>query len=332
MTQCSSIRAKTHPEEPCTAKAKPGSEWCGRHASSCVRFVAPPTVTTGAVTTGAAVTTPPVATAAPIFRAWRRWLVRRAGPLAFCRSEANNPFDFFSSDPVEEIPLRDFISFVDTDGKGYVMDVKSAVSLVDHAKTSGETPTNPFNRAPLPTLFLRRLARATKVAGAIGWETLKPKTETEKLSLAATDLFRSMEDLGYYTDPSWILDLTRCQLQQLYIELADIWYHRAGLSGTDRGRIVPLPARAFPLPVTTVLIMQPKALKPLLIEVCRTLVATATARSDKQLGAMYILGALSLVCQATGVGYPWLTDMFSPGVSRIVGSSVQILHPGVLAY
>jgi hypothetical protein len=319
-TQCSSIRAKTHTEERCTAKARPGSEWCGRHASSCVRFA------------GVAVATAAPAAARPIFRAWRRWLARRTGPLAFCRSEANNPFDFFSSDPVEEIPLRDFISFVDTDGKGYVMDVKSAISLVDHAKKSGETPTNPFNRAPLPALFLRRLARATSTA-TVGWETLKPKTEAEKLSLAATDLFRAMEDLGYYTDPAWILDLSRCQLQQLYIELADIWYHRAGLSGTDRSRIVPLPSRAFPLPVTTVLIMQSKALKPFLIDICRTLVATATVRSDKQLGAMYILGALSIVCSATGVGYPWLTEMFSPGVTRIVGGvSVQILHPGVLAY
>jgi hypothetical protein len=274
------------------------------------------------------------ATAAPaaqkIHGAWRRWIARRAGPLAFCRSEANNPFDFFSSDPVEEIPLRDFISFVDTDGKGYVMDIKSAVSLLDHAKKSGETPTNPFNRAPLPALFQKRITRHHGISA--GWESLKPQTETEKLSLAATDLFRSMEDLGYYTDPAWILDLSRAQLQQLYIELADIWYHRAGLSGSDRVRIVPPPYRAFPLPVTTVLVMQPKALKPLLIDVCRSLVTTAGVRSDKQLGAMYILGALSIVCPATGVGYPWLTEMFSPGVTRITGGAVQILHPGVLAY
>ncbi len=265
---------------------------------------------------------------------WRRWIARRAGPLVFCRSEANNPFDFFSSDPVEEIPLRDFVSFVDTDGKGYVMDIKSATSLIDHAKKSGETPTNPFNRAPLPALFRRRVAARGGAGG--GWEALKPKSETEKLSLSATDLFRSMEDLGYYTDPAWILDLNRGQLQQLYIELADIWYHRAGLSGSDRVRIVPPPYRAFPLPVTTVLVMQPKALKPLLIDVCRSLVTTAAARSDKQLGAMYILGALSIVCPATGVGYPWLTEMFSPGVTRLIsgsgGATVQILHPGVLAY
>jgi hypothetical protein len=78
--------------------------------------------------------------------------------------------------------------------------------------------------------------------------------------------------------------------------------------------------------------MQPKALKPLLIDVCRSLVTTAGVRSDKQLGAMYILGALSIVCPATGVGYPWLTEMFSPGVTRITGGAVQILHPGVLAY
>lgn len=329
-TQCASIRAKTHPEERCTAKAKTGSEWCGRHASSCVRFVpAPPSAAPAA-----AVAPSPASTSAAtntIFAAWRRWLVRRSGPLVLCRAEANNPYDFFSSDPVEEIPLRDFVSFVDTDGKGYAMDVKSAISLLDHAKKSGETPLNPFNRAPLPAHFLRRVARVSK--GTTGWETLKPKTEAEKLSLAATDLFRTLEDLGYYTDPAWILDLGRSRLQALYIELADIWYHRAGLNGVQRLRIVPSPHRAFPLPVTTVLIMQPKALRPLLIDVCRTLVTTAVERADKQLGAMYILGALSIVCPATGIGYPWLTDMFSPGVTRVLDSnSVQILHPGVLAY
>jgi hypothetical protein len=322
-TQCASIRSKTHPGERCTAKARSGTEWCGRHTSSCVRFVGPtPTVLVPAPTGNAAQT---------IFTAWRRWLARRAGPLVFCRSEANNPFDFFSSDPVEEIPLRDFISFVDLDGKGYAMDIKSATSLIEHAKKSSETPMNPFNRSPLPSAFLTRVRRHCSVGG---WETLKPKSEAEKLSLAATDLFRTMEDLGYYTDPAWLLDLSRPQLQQLYIELADIWYHRAGLSGTDRLRIVPPPRRAFPLPVTTVLAMQPRALRPLLIETCTSLVSTAAIRSDKQLGAMYILGALSIVCPATGIGYPWLTEMFSPGVTRIhpVTASLQILHPGVLAY
>jgi hypothetical protein len=266
-----------------------------------------------------------------IFRVWRRWLARRAGPLLWARAESNNPYDFFSSDPVVEIPLRDVVSFVDADRKGYIMDIKSATSLLEHAAKSGEPPTNPFNRAPLPALFLHRVAlHGPRIKG---WAALIPKTEAQALGLAATDVFRHFDDLGYYTDPAWFLELSRAQLQQLYIEIADIWYHRATLSGADRARIVPPPARTLPMPVTTVLVMTQKALQKVLLESCRLLVSASSAKPDRQLGAMYVLGALAIVSGRTAVAYPWLAEMFTPGITRILPSGqVSVLHPSVLVY
>jgi hypothetical protein len=325
--QCTSIRAKGHPEERCSCKALDGDEWCGRHLTQKdhvryvekIQHVIAPLIHSFPKNASAAATI--------ILRAWNRWIARRAGPLLHFRKESNNPFDFFSSDPVEEISIRDFISFVDK-GKGYIMDVKSATSLLKHAKKSGEESSNPFNRAPLPVIFYRRLAlhRTTST-----WKSLEGLSEAQKLSLATTDTFRAFEDLGYYTDPQWFIDLTPQQLQRLYIELADIWYHRAGLNNVDKARIVP-GKNPFPIPVSTVLIMKQKALRPLLLDTCKTLVSTATAKSDKQLGLMYVIGSLAIVSSGAAVAYPWLVDMFSPGVSRIVGGSLQILHPSVMAY
>lgn len=283
--------------------------------------------------------------AAPIFRAWRRWIARRAGPLLWARTEANNPFDFFSADPVTEIPLRDILSFVDATGKGYIMDIKSAVSLVEHAATNNETPMNPFNRAALPPSFHRRIelhaARpkskkkdTSKVAQPTGWEGLKATTEAQTFSLAVTDLFRAIEDLGYYTDPAWFMALTQVGLQRLYIELADIWNHRATLSPADRARIVPTAAgRVFPMSVQAALIMQQKALRPLLLGTCQKLVSAAPNRADKQLGVMYVLGALATVSAGAATAYPWLVEMFAlGGVTRVVNGQLIILHPSVLAY
>lgn len=267
------------------------------------------------------------AAATKIRAAWDRWIARRAGPLLHFRAESNNPYDFFSSDPVEEIPLCDFISYVDG-GKGYIMDVKSVASLLDHAQKSGETPTNPFNRAPLPALFLRRLARHGKTKL---WEGLKPATEEQALNLRATDVFRAIEDLGYYTTPDWFMGLSRLQLQQLYIELADIWNHRAGLSNADRARICPT-GNPFAVPVMTALVMQQRALRPLLLDTCKALVATASARADRQLGVMYVLGSMSLTTDAAATAYPWLVDMFSPGAARILGGRLQVVHAAVLSY
>ena len=352
---CVSIRAKGHPEDRCPNKPLAGREWCGKHdkQSGRIRYAALPvgggagaSPVEGSVIEHAM--TPPkrvvkekalakastpvdrdtaAAAVAKIHHTWNRWISRRAGPLLHFREESNNPYDFFSSDPVEEIPLHDFISYVDG-GKGYIMDVKSVTSLIDHAEKSGETATNPFNRAPLPAHFLRRLALHGKTPL---WEGLKPATEEQALALRTTDVFRAIEDLGYYTTPDWFVALSRVQLQQLYIELADIWFHRAGLSNADRVRICP-GVNPFPLPVSTTLIMQQKALRPLLLDTCKALVTTAAARADKQLGVMYVLGSLSLTTGAAATAYPWLVDMFSPGAARILGGQLQVVHASVLTY
>lgn len=234
-----------------------------------------------------------------------------------------------------EIPLRYFISYVDSDRKGYIMDSRSVISLIDHATKSGAGEvTNPFNRAPFPALFLRRLSRQGYTPPQ---ETLKPVTAEQAFQLEVTDTFRAFEDLGYYTDPGWFLSLSRPQLQQLYMELADIWYHRAMLSSADRSRIVP-EDRPLPVPVSTVLVMTHKALQRTAIKACRLLVTSAAARSDRQLGAMYVLGALSLVSAGAGFAYSWLVEMFSPGVTRLLThpvtgvQTVQVSHPMVLSY
>jgi hypothetical protein len=273
-----------------------------------------------------------LAAAATIRRVWSRWLARRAGPLLWIREESNNPFDFFSADPVGEIGIGDVVSFVSAN-KGYIMDIKSAVSLIEHAAKAGTTPENPFTREPLSALFMKRvdLHASGKAKKKAGWVLLQPTTDAQKLALATTDVFSMIEELGYYTDPSWFTELSRRQLQQIYLELADIWFHRATLSVADRLRIVP-DRSPFGVPVSTALIMQQKALRPLILATCKLLVSAAPARADKQLGVMYVLGALSVVSPGAGVAYPWLVDMFSPGVTRIVGSELIVLHPSVLAY
>jgi hypothetical protein len=209
------------------------------------------------------------------------------------------------------------------------MDIKSAISLLEHAAKTGEVPENPFNRAALPAIFLKRVA--LHAAGKKAWAPLQPMSDTQKLTLATTDVFRLIEDLGYYTDPSWFMDLSRQELQRFYMELADIWFHRASLSPADRQRIVP-GRNPFGVPVSTSLIMQQKALRPLILATCLAIVSAAPVRSDKQLGVMYVLGSLSIVSAGAGVAYPWLVEMFSPGVTRIVGSELVVLHPSVLAY
>jgi hypothetical protein len=340
--QCVAPRSKTHTGERCPHPARPGSEWCGLHAKAGARFVAAaaaPGVASSAATISLApeVLSPDNA-ATCIYRAWSRWLARRAGPLLRYREESNNPYDFYSSDPVAEIPLRYFVSYVDSDRKGYIMDSRSVASLFAHAASSGSTGgvLNPFNRAPFPETFLRRLNRHGKTATQ---ETLQAValTPEQAFNLEVTDTFRHFEDLGYYTDPGWFLSLNRLDLQRLYMELADIWYHRAMLSHADRMRIVPGGA-GLPIPVRTVMIMTHKALRYTVLRSFAALAASAPARSDRQTGVMYVLGSLALVSPGAGFAYPWLTEMFAPGVTRLYTNPetgeqvIRVSHAAVMGY
>lgn len=331
-----SIRGKQYPHERCASRPIAGTDWCGKHKATQVRFLTPILIESKEneiqlLSPRSLRSEDPVdimMAANTIRRSWQLWQSRKAGPLLHFKEESNNPFDFFSSDPIAEIPRRDFVSFVDA-GKGYIMDIKSVSSLLDHAKKNNELPLNPFNRSPLTAVFLRRLARRKKDKIVL-WSGLEATSDSQKVALATTDLFRALEDLGNYTDPAWFSDLSRFQLQQLYIELADIWYHRATLSAADRARIVPV--RVFRLPVTTVLVMPTKGLRPLLLETCTLLVSSAAAKSDRQLGGMYVLGSLAIIHEPVSVAFPWLVEMFSPGATRIIGGQLRVSHPSVLAY
>lgn len=347
MNICASIRGKANPGERCNYPKLNDSEWCGRHGkqSNKIRWSPPEETIVQSQSQSQIKDTAPytntiVSTiehridvsshALRIFGAWRRWLARRAGPALWFREESNNPFDFYSSDTIQEVPIGRFISFVDG-GKAYCMDSKSAASLLQHAATNHEEALNPFNRAPLPAVFLRRLKRHGKI---VSWEGLTAVSDVQQATLHTTDLFRLLEDLGNYTDPSWLLDLTRVQLQQLYIELADIWFHRAQLVQSDRSRIVPPTntTKLFRMPVPTVLVMTDRALRPLLMETCRLMISSAASNSDRQLGATYLLGALSLVSYPAAVAYPWLLEAFYPGVTRIQAGKLVIHHESVLMY
>jgi len=312
------------PGERCPSKPLAGGEWCGKHKGTQIRFAAPPAAAVAAA--AAASPTDKRGAAIKIFQTWRRWLAHRAGPVLWFREESNNHADFFSGDLVTEIPLKEIVSFVEA-GKGYIMDIKSAVALLEHSAEAKEPALNPFNRAPLSALFLRRVALHKSKA----WAPLKAMTESQIFTMGVTDVFRDIEDLGYYTDPSWFIDLGRVGLQRLYIELADIWYHRASLTAADRHRIVPT-GKPIAIPVSTALVMNLKALRHNVLLTCKMLTSAAPARSDRQLGIMYVLGALSLVSAGASTAYPWLVEMFSPGITRIIGAELAVLHPSVLAY
>ena len=150
-------------------------DWCGKHKTTQVRFglasdLASDLASAKAKAKGGAgsdaiqhIVTPiktkrepskmaPDVAIAVLHRTWSRWIARRAGPLLHFREESNNPFDFFTGDPITDITIGHFVSFVDT-GKGYVMDITSAVKLIEHEQKRQRHPPIPLRvpRCPTPS-------------------------------------------------------------------------------------------------------------------------------------------------------------------------------------
>ena len=334
MNQCASIRGNKYPDERCSSKSKLHSEWCGKHCVSMIRFKNSIEIVHTIQKNqqneqqSRKEYNPDINKCVTrIQHVWRRWISSRAGPLLWFRELSNNPCDFFSSDQVTDIPMGDIVSFA-SKSIGYIMDIKSAISLVAHATKLQTPPLNPFNREQLPAIFLERINRHTKKSG---WKTLTPMSRTQIMSLAVTDLFRIMEDMGNYTDPLWFLDLNALQLQRFYIELIDIWKYRAELSPIDRLRIVPDSngyGNPFTVSVSSIRkFQQLDVLREILIATCKKLITSAVVRADRHLGTMYVLGALSIVSPAAGAGNPWLVESFSPGVTNIVNNALVLMYP-----
>lgn len=291
--------------ERCTNRAKRGTEWCGKHCSTQVRFAAPPLAP--ALAAPALAPAPPAPDRAPapppplaasrhaariICRAIFRWISRRAGPIAWCRERSNNPSDFYTYEPIETIPVTKLISFVDG-CHGYCMELESARELLASTSDSNpdSNPMNPYTQRPLTKVCIARIQRHGTVAKKV---CVQQRTYV--------DLCCIMGDLGYYTDPSWFTDSTTAQVRGIYLELCRIWQFYPGISDS-------LKAHVKLIPTVDILTAPEPTMRKELHTACESLL-TSAERDDNQLGVMFIIGALTGVLRIVQSAYPDISDMF----------------------
>ena len=282
---CNSIRSKSLPLERCTNRAKPGIDWCGKHATTCVRYTSAPTPTPVLlVESKNAMRT--------IQKAIVRWIARRAGPLAWFREQSNNPTDFYTYESVAQIRVSQLVSFVD--GRhGYCMEVDSVRVLLEHSTLSSSIPVNPYTNVPLSPLCIARLNMHI-----VQRRSVKARPQT------FTDLCSIMNELEYYTDPAWFAYSSNTQIRRIYLELYAIWLRFPGISNAERARVKPLFLTSHDIQT-----QKESVVRTSLLSVCERLL-TGTNRGDKQQGALFIVGAMTKVLLVVQTAYPDIAEMF----------------------
>ncbi len=302
-TQCASVRNKKNHTERCLNRAKEDKEFCGVHLKNSVRWVSNDAL---------------VGKVSKIQNWYRQKMIYRNvffhGPGFYNRAECVNSEDFFSTEALKDISNNLFFSFRDaSENLLYAFDIRSFNMLSQKSAEKNESTKNPYTRSIISLAVIEKAQRLItwrrQRKMELSWVPTVAITPEQGWRMKVVDIFVMMEELQYGADPEWFIALTLMGQKRFYLNLLDIWQHRAGLSQADRERIVPVPQQLFHWGITRVTsIQQLSTIRTTNSYIMKKMVSSAADRSDRVLGAMYILTALTQVSPEAAEAFPWLFE------------------------
>jgi hypothetical protein len=246
---------------------------------------------------------------------------RRQGPARWNTAVATNTTDFYSMENISSISGEALFSYYNKKDKMiYAFDIKSLTSLLEKTNVDDKSPPqNPYNRQEIEEDIIKKINTYVRWCRRNGvdtrWTPIEPQTPDQLFQIKVTDLFQKIDELNYYTNPEWFIKMSIDNHRCFYVELHDIWNHRAELSQSVRLEIIPPPARPFKTPVREVVALKSiDVLRKLNMDIIRMFISAAVARPDRILGAMYVVTAMTLVSKQCAEMYPWLFESAHPGI------------------
>lgn len=240
-----------------------------------------------------------------IQRYYRKYLnnkiLKIRGPGFFDRKICLNDYDFYTCVDKMEIDNAYFISYQDNKNFVYCFDIRSLIKLNEHS--DGKIPINPYNLSEIPislienTLYIiKQLKQNNQYEDFEEPEMTPEQLHKDKI----IKIFHKLDELDNHTKPDWFTKLTLKNLNKFYNILYDIWYYRAGLTDKLRNCIVP-GNNLFKLSQAQLLHYKDrKKVQSIILGVMDRLIISAETRSDRVLGSLYVLTALSEVSHECG--------------------------------
>jgi hypothetical protein len=323
--QCASVKSKKNHSERCRNLAKEEKEFCGFHLKNAVRWVSPeaqiPMIT-------------------KIQNWYRQKMIYRNihfhGIGFYNRSVCVNSEDFFSTEAIKDISNNSFFSYRDaSENLLYAFDIRSIFMLSQKATEKHESTKNPYTRSVVLPNIIEKVQRLVtwrrKRKMELSWVSTVAITPEQGWRMKVVEIFVQMEELQYGADPEWFIALSLGGQKRFYLNLLDIWQHRAGLSQVDRERIVPSPQQLFHWGISRVTaIQQLSTIRTTNSYIMKKMISSAEDRNDKVLGAMYILTALTQVCPQAAEAFPWLFESAADSQQWVIAVLNQIQIPNIL--
>ena len=243
---------------------------------------------------------------------------RVSGPACLKRKMCVNDTDFISLDPIDNISFYQFFSYTDENNHIHGFDIKSLNNWMLKQK---KKVTNPYTRNLIPKDIINNMKLFIRLSKLLGFpldihiSPHQPIQTNGTYETRVVNVFQTIDDLGNYTNPDWFLSLSRFQKTRFIRELYDIWFYRLELTNDIRRNICPRgnPFRRFALNLQIdIIAVSEDILNKFILSVIEEFVYYGIGDEFKNLGASYILTALTLVNQDVANALPWLYHSVVP--------------------
>jgi len=250
-----------------------------------------------------------------------RKLCKMKGPAVMNRKICVNNEDFATLDDIKEINFSQFYSY--TENNENLIDKQHVYgfdicSLYNYLIKNRNNSKNPYTRSKFPSsiiLDLRKIIRYTKflnIPMTIKFDE-QPQQVNELNTIASinqriVEIFQKIDEMGYYTNSEWLINLPHPHCKGFLRDLHDIWNHRLNIDASMKRRIIPPNGNPFQLCHINVFQMQQDNViqtKRNCIKIIEKFVTSGISNSDRYLGSSHVLTALTLHSQPAAEALPW---------------------------
>lgn len=234
------------------------------------------------------------------------------GPAWLKRSLCMNSTDFLTFENIINISYNEFFSYKsDIDNSVWGFNIISFYNLF---VKGGNDVFNPFTREKISfQLFdnIKQIVRYNKIFNTpiniVLNNDVQAISSKKRIELKCLELFQYIDELGNYTDIKWFTSLNRQLLIKFIRYLFDIWEYRAQLTSTVKIEI----CHPYGNPFRYIDYNYIEQYNYLLLQKCslsiiEQFIKKGINRESCNLGASYVLCALTLVNDSAAEALPWL--------------------------
>lgn len=231
-----------------------------------------------------------------------------------------NDSDFYTLENIEDIPLKQYICYVDENDCYWGFNIISLYNYFKHQyaiSRSKSNINNPYTNLPFGDTFMNNFKHHIFVSEKYGFNIdLKISNGNEADGITGDHTTQGMlydnigiiEQHGYLLRSEWISAISRERLIKFLYELNDIWEYRSQIDRATRRQVCYPSGNPFGT-VQHINVLNGENYDDVFkatLCVIKNFITKGVTYSDCETGILYVLSALSLVSQDFANAYPWI--------------------------